>query len=84
MKTQIFESARRYISKDVSARTTLSLREKQLLELGAAGFSNKEIASKLYLSIDTVDTHNRNIVRKLNARNMKEAIATGIRQKIIE
>jgi DNA-binding NarL/FixJ family response regulator len=43
----------------------LSLRETELLHLVAEGMTNKEIAEKLFLSIHTVKTHRKNIIKKL-------------------
>jgi DNA-binding NarL/FixJ family response regulator len=44
----------------------LSLRERELLRLMAAGYSNAGIASELYLAPKTVEAHVRSIFRKLN------------------
>ena len=44
----------------------LSDREREIVSFVARGFSNKEIADKLFLSVNTVTTHRRNIARKLN------------------
>lgn len=62
----------------------LSAREHQVLQLAAEGWSNKEIADLLHLSCDTIDTHNRNVVGKMVAKNMKNAIALGFRQRLIK
>lgn len=53
---------------------TLSLREKEVLEWLSKGFSYKEIAAKLFISIETVRTHIRNIYEKLHAQNRAEAL----------
>jgi len=47
----------------------LTEREKEILKLIAQEFSNPEIAGKLFLSVRTVDTHRRNIMEKLQAKN---------------
>ena len=57
-------------------------REMQVLKLSAEGHGLKQIADMLGITIDTVDSHSRNVVDKLNARNMKHAIATAFRQKL--
>ena len=44
---------------------TLSVRETELIHLVAEGLTNKEIAEKLFLSIHTVKTHRKNIIKKL-------------------
>jgi len=52
----------------------LSLREKEVLEWLSKGYSYKEIAAKLFISIETVRTHIRNIYEKLHATNRSEAL----------
>jgi DNA-binding NarL/FixJ family response regulator len=53
----------------------LSAREMELLALVAEGFSNKEIASHLHISNDTVRSHLRHIFEKLHVRCRTEAAA---------
>tara|TARA_R110002050_G_scaffold109799_1_gene221399 strand:+ start:130296 stop:130931 length:636 start_codon:yes stop_codon:yes gene_type:complete len=47
----------------------LSKRELEVIELVALGFSNKEIAHKMFLSVHTVLTHRKNIMGKLGLKN---------------
>jgi two-component system, NarL family, response regulator LiaR len=49
----------------------------------ADGESNREIAAKLYLSTETVRTHVRNAMRKLDADTRTQAVALAIRQRLI-
>jgi LuxR family maltose regulon positive regulatory protein len=53
----------------------LSEREIQVLQLIAEGLTNQEIASRLYLSLNTVKTHARNIYGKLGVRSRTQAVA---------
>lgn len=53
-------------STDVEKLCSLSEREKEIVCLIAKGFTNKEIAGQLYLSVHTVATHRRNICGKLH------------------
>lgn len=53
----------------------LSQREIEVLELIAKGLSNREIADKLFLALDTVKGHNRRIFEKLQVQRRTEAIA---------
>ncbi len=48
----------------------LSIREKDILAEVARGYTNKEIADRLYISIHTVITHRRNIARKLKIHSV--------------
>src|SRR6201996_1151902 len=52
----------------------LSEREREVLDLIAAGSTNREIASRLYLSPHTVKDHTSALFRKLGARNRAEAV----------
>jgi DNA-binding NarL/FixJ family response regulator len=52
----------------------LSLREQDVLHWLAQGFRYQDIADKLFISVETVRTHIRNIYEKLHARNRKEAL----------
>ena len=47
----------------------LTKREKEILMLIADGYTNPEIAEKLFISATTVDSHRKNLLAKLNARN---------------
>jgi NarL family two-component system response regulator LiaR len=51
----------------------LTEREREVLALIALGRSNREIADELYLSIDTVKTHVRTLLRKLQVANRTQA-----------
>jgi DNA-binding NarL/FixJ family response regulator len=55
--------------------TALTERESEILERLAKGYSNKEIASLLSLSLDTVRTHLRHIYEKLHVHSRTEALA---------
>jgi DNA-binding NarL/FixJ family response regulator len=52
----------------------LSRREQEILDLLSKGFRYKEIADRLFLSIDTVRTHVRNIYEKLQVNCRVEAL----------
>ena len=53
----------------------LSPRELEVLHLIAQGLSNREIGERLFLALDTVKGHNRNIYDKLQVRSRTEAVA---------
>jgi DNA-binding CsgD family transcriptional regulator len=52
----------------------LTSREREILGLIARGLISKEIADKLYISVNTVNTHRQRIIEKLNVSNTYEAI----------
>jgi two-component system response regulator DesR len=52
----------------------LTEREREVLDLIAAGSTNREIAEQLFLSPDTVKEHASALYRKLHARNRAEAV----------
>jgi DNA-binding NarL/FixJ family response regulator len=58
----------------------LSLRERELLELVASGLTNKSIARRLGLSINTVKYHLASIFAKLDARTRAEAVSAAARR----
>jgi DNA-binding NarL/FixJ family response regulator len=64
-------------------RPTLSMRERQVLELLAEGMRNKEIASALGISADTTGMHVKNLYTKLEVHDRTAAVAKAIRRGII-
>ena len=54
---------------------TLTEREKEILTQISRGFSNKEIADRMFVSLSTVCTHLRHIYEKLHVRSRTEALA---------
>jgi DNA-binding NarL/FixJ family response regulator len=61
------------------ALAALSSRELEVLELLVSGLDRSAIATRLYRSPNTVRTHTRNILSKLGAHSMVEAVAIGLR-----
>jgi DNA-binding NarL/FixJ family response regulator len=70
------------IEKQVSTLTELSSREKEILILIAHEYNTAEIAEKTFISLNTVNTHRRNLLSKLNAKNtaglVKYAVENGL------
>ena len=62
----------------------LSGREREILKLLAEGYSNREIADFLSISVKTVETHRANIMRKHNFKNVTELVLYAFRNHIIE
>lgn len=61
----------------------LSDREREVLKLLADGLALKEIASRLVLSVKTVDAHKTNMMRKLDLHDRSEVIKYAIARKLI-
>jgi two-component system, NarL family, response regulator NreC len=61
----------------------LTDREKEILQLLAEGKSNKDIATMLNLSINTVETHRTRIMQKLNLHSAAEIVLYAVRKRII-
>ena len=62
------------------AKTTLTDRESEILRLIALGYSNKEIAARLVLSVKTVEVHKANAMRKLNITSRIDLVRYAIFQ----
>lgn len=62
----------------------LTPRETNILQLVTEGKSNKEIASDLFISENTVKIHLRNILEKLHLQNRIQAAVYAVRQGLVE
>jgi len=62
---------------------SLSKREKEILQLMTEGDNFHTIASRIFLSYETVRTHVRNIYKKLHVTSVNEAIVKAIKKRII-
>ena len=62
----------------------LTDREREVLALIAEGLSNQEIATKLFISIKTVQTHRTHIMEKLDLHNRAQLVRYAIRKGLIE
>jgi DNA-binding NarL/FixJ family response regulator len=61
----------------------LTQRERDVLRLLADGHSNEEIGKRLYISAETVRTHIRKAMDKLDADTRTQAVAKALRQRVI-
>ncbi|HEX7662551.1 MAG TPA: response regulator transcription factor [Pseudonocardiaceae bacterium] len=64
-------------------RAALSRREHEVLRLIANGLENQEIGKQLYISVETVRTHVKGILRKLSARDRAHAVAVAYRLGVL-
>jgi DNA-binding NarL/FixJ family response regulator len=88
---QLVMSGGKYLSHEVTLllrnqdnnHVVLTRREKEVLELIAAGMTNSEIAVKLFIAITTVDTHRKNLLAKFEARNIASLIKMAVSKGMI-
>src|SRR6185437_3512646 len=64
------------------APSVLTAREREILQLLAQGKSNKEVATALYISVRTVETHRSNMMSKLNLHSMAELVRYALKNQI--
>src|SRR4030095_2587986 len=79
----------RLVSADAEERAKeeadpLSEREHEILRLLALGHTNQEIASSLYLSVRTVETHRAHIMQKLRISTRAELVRYALEQGMLE
>lgn len=68
----------------VDGREAISERETEIIVCLVQGMSNKEIANKLFISVNTVMTHRRNITRKLQIHSLAGLTIYAIANNLIE
>ncbi len=68
---------------DFRKRLTLSRREQEILELISKGFSSQVIGKTLYISKHTVETHRKNILRKLDFNTSTELVKFAVQQGLV-
>lgn len=70
-------------SNQATQTVTLTLREQEVLKWISTGIGRQEIADKLGSSIHTIDFHSRNILKKMDAKNMAAALVTALKQGLL-
>ncbi|MGL5889705.1 MAG: LuxR C-terminal-related transcriptional regulator [Bacteroidia bacterium] len=63
---------------------SITRRELEVLQLIAQQYSTKQIADSLHISIPTVETHRRNLLRKINVKNTAGLIRFAVEQRLID
>lgn len=79
-----FSHPSRLSSRDAEVRGELTERETSILELVVEGKTNKEIASELVISENTVKIHIRNILEKLHLQNRIQAAVYAVRKGLVD
>jgi DNA-binding NarL/FixJ family response regulator len=62
----------------------LTPREREILQLLADGLSNGDVAERLFISQETVKSHVRHILTKLEADTRTQAVAIALRESMID
>lgn len=65
---------------DLHENVVLSSREKEVLRFVAKEFTNQEIADKIGISLRTVETHKRNLIKKLRVKNVVGLVRFALEQ----
>jgi DNA-binding NarL/FixJ family response regulator len=83
-KTYMSFEAGQTLKKLTNNTILLTGREKEVLELIAEGLTNNEIASRLFVSSTTVDTHRKNLLAKFNVKNTAALIRMAVQMQLID
>ena len=67
-----------------SPANRLSGREREIVQLLCEGATNKVAGAKLGLSVQTIETHRKNIMSKLDLNAFSELVVYAVRHQIIE
>ncbi|WP_163341144.1 response regulator transcription factor [Desulfopila sp. IMCC35008] len=70
--------------KEESDWDTVTQREREVLKLLAEGYSNKEIAGFLHISVKTVEKHRSNLISKLDLHNVAQLTTFAIQKGLVE
>lgn len=69
---------------DEPARSRLTSREREIVQLLAEGQTNKDVARALDIAVKTVETHRTNIFQKLEIHSIADLVRYAVRNRIIE
>jgi DNA-binding NarL/FixJ family response regulator len=80
---EVGEALQAYQRSSKDELPALTPREKEILELIAEGYTNPQIAEKIFLSSFTVDSHRKNLLAKLNVKNTASLVRLAVERKLI-
>ena len=80
-----FEAGKTYKTtlEKLSQQPVITKREKEILKLIVEGFTNLQIGQQLFISVDTVDSHRKNLHTKLNVKNTALLIKVAIEEGLL-
>ena len=84
MMSRFMTNKKAKASSDSVLPEQLTRREREILQLIAEEYTNPEIAEKLFISPRTVDTHRRNLILKLNAKNTAGLVRYAIKYELVD
>ncbi|MCF3107580.1 response regulator transcription factor [Niabella sp. CC-SYL272] len=82
-KIYLSEEASQVMKKDRIPGVVLTRREQEVLELIAEGLTNVEMAHRLFVSAATIDTHRKNLLTKLDAKNTAILVRKAVQLELI-
>ncbi len=79
--TYFSKEIERLMKKRTNDSIWLTKREQELLRYIVEGYTNQEIADKMFLSIETIKTYRKNLTQKLGSKNTAELVRIAMRDK---
>ncbi len=79
----VMNSPRKGLKDDFQKCLSLSKREKEILDLISQGYTSQSISKTLFISKYTVETHRKNILRKLNFNSSTELVKFAVQQGLV-
>jgi DNA-binding NarL/FixJ family response regulator len=79
-----FNSGGSALAMSESVGDRLTSREREIVQLLAEGKSSKEVASFLFISVKTAETHRANVMRKLDLHSVSDLVRYAVRNQIVE
>lgn len=83
-KTYVSVQLEPILCRNDTRKLFLSRREREVLKLISEGYTNVEIAEKLFISPLTVDSHRKNIIAKLGVKNTAEMVSFALKSGFID
>ena len=76
-------TSKEFVSQDGSFFSSLTPRELDVLQLIAKQYNTKEISDQLHISVNTVETHRKNLISKLNVKNVVGLAIYAIKNNLV-
>ncbi|MEW6717348.1 MAG: response regulator transcription factor [Chloroflexota bacterium] len=83
MAARLLKGVAKHVADPDRGEEALTDRELEVLRLVAQGYSNPQIAESLYITVNTVKTHLKNILEKLNLENRTQAATYAVKHGLV-